>query len=196
MKKLLILLLVGFFSFAYAFSIASAQTTGEETKAEETELEGTADEVDKEAKEPEGEKKVVERLKTQYNVDDARIQSLRDKNFGYGEIAITFALAEQMPGGINDENIQKIVDLRREQNMGWGNVAKELGFKLGPVVSGAHKAQKPETGTTEKAETAEKPGKPEKVEKPGKPGKPENPGRPERVEKSDRRSDKARGPRF
>ncbi len=61
---------------------------------------------------------------------------MRDKGLGYGEIAITLSLAEQIPGGINDANVNKILDQRLgEHKMGWGQIAKEDGVKLGQVVS-------------------------------------------------------------
>jgi hypothetical protein len=37
-----------------------------------------------------------------------------------------------MPGGITNENIQKVMDLRQsDTKSGWGNVAKQLNLNLG-----------------------------------------------------------------
>lgn len=77
----------------------------------------------------------TENLKTRYNVDDATIQELREKNMGFGEIATTLSFAQEMRGGINDQNIQKIIDLRRSQKKGWGEIAKDLKVNVDEVTT-------------------------------------------------------------
>lgn len=118
-----------------------------------------------------------ERLKSDYKVDDARINGLRDKKYGYGEIKKVLALAEKMPGGITDENVNKITALRDgPPKMGWGQIAKQQGVQPGKAAGkvtgkGGEKAEK--AGKPEKAEKAEKAQKPEKAEKPEKAARPE-----------------------
>src|SRR5437016_13500226 len=57
---------------------------------------------------PEGRKNVETKIKDRFNVSDETVQKLRDQKMGYGEITTTLALAQRMPGGINDANIKKI----------------------------------------------------------------------------------------
>ena len=149
MKKLILLLSMGIFLTVCCPAVyaeentvpnASSDTTTAPTTAqantEEQQIETAAQSVDQEAANTGGKSQIVQKLKDQYNVDDARIQNLRDKKMGYGEISIVLGLAKQMPDGINDENINKITQLRMgDHQMGWGNVAKELDLKLGRVRS-------------------------------------------------------------
>ncbi len=76
--------------------------------------------------------KVEARLETKFNVSDARIDSLRRQGLGYGEINIVLSMAKQMPGGINNRNVDKIMDLRQGQDghkQGWGEIAHDLNVK-------------------------------------------------------------------
>lgn len=114
-----------------------------------------------------------ERLKAEYKVDDARINALRDKKYGYGEIKKVLSLASKMEGGITDENVAKITAMR-DAKMGWGQIAKKQGVHPGSI-----NGKGPEKWT-EKGEKPEKAGKPEKAERPEKAEKPEKPARPEK----------------
>lgn len=79
---------------------------------------------------------VTQRLEKEFNVTGTQVQSLRDQKLGYGEIAIVFSLAQKMTGGITNANIQSVMTLREgPPTMGWGEVAKKLGTKLGPTIS-------------------------------------------------------------
>lgn len=81
-----------------------------------------------------GEAKAETRLEQKFNVSDARIDSLRKQKLGFGEISHVLSLAKQMPGGINDQNIDKVMALRQGQGghkEGWGDVAHDLNLKLG-----------------------------------------------------------------
>jgi Skp family chaperone for outer membrane proteins len=177
MKKIFMLLTV--LLFVFSVSAAKAQTE------DETRLETTASEIDKIGSEGKGEKAVTDRLEKEFGVDEARINSLRDKNLGYGEVAITLSLAKNLPGGITDENVDKIVSMRQGPPVtGWGNVAKELGVKLGPVVSGVDKVSSEARKELKKTERLEK--KKEKMERREKGEKPEKMERMERPEKPER----------
>lgn len=126
MRKLLFCLTAGavVWFFAWASPLAVAAEEGL-PPAEST--------LDEEAATPGGSERVTQRLVTRFSVDDARINGLREENLGYGEIHHLLSLAEQMPGGITDENVNTILTMRQEQKMGWGNISKELGTKWGPV---------------------------------------------------------------
>jgi hypothetical protein len=74
------------------------------------------------------------------------------------------------------------IEAMRAEKMGYGNIAKELGFKLGPVVSDAkhlrnelvrqlHAERPQEAEKLEKAERPERPERPQRPEKPERPGR-------------------------
>lgn len=132
-------------SVLFFFGGSTSGMAGHEDKKEEQRLEAKARALDAEASQSEGRVKVVGHLTEEFNVDEARINSLRDKNLGYGEISNTLSLAQQMPGGINDANVQKVLELRQgEHKTGWGKVANDLDVRLGPTVSQVQKSDKVE----------------------------------------------------
>jgi hypothetical protein len=103
---------------------------------EEMNLQKDAAAIDTTAGNAQGEKMVTQRLEKDFMVTDAQVQGMRDKKLGYGEIAIVLSLCQKMPGGATDANIQQVMAMRQgPPTMGWGNVAKKLGTKLGPAVS-------------------------------------------------------------
>lgn len=53
----------------------------------------------------------------------------REKNFGYGEMAIAQGLSS-----ISGRSLSHIVHMRTEHKMGWGKIAKELGVKVSDAV--------------------------------------------------------------
>jgi hypothetical protein len=113
-----------------------------ETK-EEKSLVKDADEISATADTGKGATVVTQRLKSEFGVTDTQIQALRDQKLGFGEIAIVFSLAQKMTGGITDANISQITTLREGPPvMGWGEIAKKLGFKLGPTISEVKKVNK------------------------------------------------------
>jgi hypothetical protein len=90
--------------------------------------------IDEEASTPEGEQRVIQRLTAKFNVDEARVTGLREKGLGYGEVDHALTLAERLPGGITDENVNQIMAMRQDQHMGWGKISQELfGTGLGSV---------------------------------------------------------------
>jgi hypothetical protein len=91
------------------------------------------------------------------------------------------------------EALNKIETLR-SQKMGWGKIAKDLGFKLGPVVSAASHTRNelkkesraessPGSMKSEKSEKADRSAKAEKIGRPDTAGRPERAARPERAER-------------
>lgn len=183
MKKIFMLLT----ALLFVFSVSAAKAA--ETKNEKR-LETKASEINRIGSETGGEKAVTGRLEKEFGVDEARIKSLRDQKLGYGEVAITLSLARTLPGGITDENVNKIISMRQGPPVtGWGKVAQELGVKLGPVVSGVEKVrsetrkelkkterQEKREEKMERREKGEKPEKMERMDRPEKPVRPETPG--------------------
>ena len=108
----------------------------------------------------------------------ADVQNLRQRKLGYGEISILLALAAKQDG-TSPKSVNEILAMRQTDKMGWGNIAKALGYKsLGSVnqsvkatEAGVEKVS--QTNKPEKVEKVEKPErirveKPERVEKPGR----------------------------
>jgi len=118
------------------------------------------------------------------------VQDYRAKGLGYGEISILLALAANQDG-TSKKSVNEILAMRKADKMGWGSIAKELGYKsLGSV----HKSVKATeaglervsaNGKTEKVSKADRPDKPEKAEKFEKPER-IRVEKPERVEKPGR----------
>lgn len=109
---------------------------------EETSVMEEASSLNEQAQTPEGEQKVVQKLAEQHQVDEQKIKDLRSQNMGYGEVGIALSLAGQLPGGVNDENIQKVSDLRSaDPSKGWGDVANELNVNLGKATSNIKKTK-------------------------------------------------------
>ena len=151
-----------------------------EASKEEARIEKDASALDKDTNKPEGEKMVVQRLEKEFNVDDTRINSLRNQKLGYGEIAIVLAMAERLPGGITDATVNKIMSMRQGPPVeGWGKIAMKLGFKLGPVISKVERVkaeahrdiEKVHREKVEKLEKKEKHEKVEKIERHERPGR-------------------------
>lgn len=157
---------------------AAMPALAQEKSPDEKKLDSTAVELDNDAVQPQGERTVAEKIKNEFKVDDARVQGLRDQKLGYGEISIALSLAQGLPGGITDANVQKVMALRQGPPVtGWGNVAKQLGLKLGPVAARtkkmaaeARKKIKAEKIKMEK-HAREKGGKHDRMDKPGRPEK-------------------------
>lgn len=185
-----------FLIFMAVFITGVAATAWAETSKEETRVEKDASDIDRDGGRADGEKRVVERLEKQFKVDESTITGLRDKKLGYGEIAIVLAMADKI-GGVNAANINKIMAMRQgTPREGWGEIAKKLGFKLGPVISSVEKVRSEahrdiekaehDRGKEEKHERSEKRERSEKHEKAERIDRPERVERPERAEKRGR----------
>lgn len=125
MNRVILVILAMFWAFT-GFVNVYAQN------AEEKKKEEVSSDADNENREPGRATKVEERLKEEFNVSDTRIESLRKQKLGYGEIRRVLSMVKQMPGGINDENVDKIMGLRQGEGKhkeGWGNIARDLGLK-------------------------------------------------------------------
>lgn len=147
------------------------------------------DDINDDASTAEGEAAVVGRIVSEFGVDEALVEDLRAKKLGYGEITLALSLAERLPGGITDENLDKVLDLRQGPPVqGWGNVAKSLELSLKPSKQKLEKVGESDGAKkegvkhekTEKVEKGEKTQKHERIEKMERVEKPERPERPER----------------
>lgn len=128
--------MLGMIVIALATTAVLAGTTWAAKTPDDKALRKQAAQIDQTAAEPRGEKTVVGKLEQQFNVTEAQIQALRSQNMGYGNIAIVFGLAQTMPGGITDANVNAVMTMRQGPPvMGWGQIAKQLGTKLGPATS-------------------------------------------------------------
>jgi hypothetical protein len=131
-------------------------------------------------------------LAKQFNVPESTVQNLRSQGQGWGEVTIGLSMAQKLAATDSKtyptigDALTKVESLRASHE-GWGKIAKDLGFKLGPVVSAAHHAhhemvetvhpEKAEHGHMEKMEHhPEHPEHIEHLEHPEHPDRPERPG--------------------
>jgi hypothetical protein len=135
MKRTLSILIVGVIA-----AIALSGTAWADLSKAEKNLERESKRLNDTAAKPGGEKAVVKRLVAELKATEQQIQALRDRILDYGEIAIVLSLAQAMPGGATDANAQKVLSLRQGPPVaGWGDVARQLGTKLGRIVSQVRK---------------------------------------------------------
>ena len=182
MKNKLTCLMIGL-----AFVAGSRAAADDRPSRDEQKLESTAADLDKDASEPAGEKRVEEKLEARFHVGDKRIDALRARKLGYGEIAIVLALAQKLPGGINDANVSKIMAERQGPPvMGWGRIAQKEKVSLGKVLSDVHRTDESlrerdhdrgrgERADKEHGEKAERPERAERLEHQERMERPENP---------------------
>jgi len=138
------------------------------------------------------------------------------KTMGYGNVNIVLAMAERQMAGDGNPTLKTVLTnpdngilTLRASGMGWGQIAQNLGFKLGEVMGNAPSkdamaAKKEERqsqrasgdakggersgdrGNMARAERPEKVGRPERVERPEKVERPHKVERVERVERPQR----------
>src|SRR5512134_554885 len=77
------------------------------------EVSGEVDDINNDASTAAGEAAVIDRIKGEFGVSDDVIKDLRAQKLGYGEITLALSLAERLPGGINYENLHKVIELRQ-----------------------------------------------------------------------------------
>lgn len=123
-------------------------------------------------------------LSKEFNVTPKAVEDLRAKQ-GWGGVTIELAMAQHLTKTdpkiypTMTDALQKIDTLRAEKE-GWGKIAKDLGFKLGPVVSAAEHTRQ-ELVRDVHQDRLQKVEKVERVERPDRPQRPERPERPERA---------------
>jgi hypothetical protein len=134
MKRLSILIAVGILVVLSGMALAEVSKDEKNLARESKRLNDTV------AK-PDGEKAVVKRLVTDLKATEPQVQALCDRNLSYGEVASILSLAQVLPGGVTDANVQKVAALRQGPPvMGWGEIARQLGTKLGKTVSQVRRA--------------------------------------------------------
>lgn len=126
-------------------------------------------------------------LATEFGVPTTTVERLRAQKQGWGETTIELAMAQQLTKTnptaypTMDAALAKIEGMRT-QKQGWGRIARDLGFKLGPVVSSVQRARhdmSPATRPGTKPETKARPERGMQNERSGsRPERPERPGRP------------------
>jgi hypothetical protein len=115
--------------------------------------------LDHEATTPEGAQRVRDRLADKFNVSESKITELRDKQLGYGEIDHTLTLASRLPGGVTDENVAHVLDLRQQQHMGWGEIAHSMDTTLGEAKHSPAPTPTPTDGAAVQPTSVSRPGK-------------------------------------
>jgi hypothetical protein len=108
------------------------------------------------------------------------VQGYRAKGLGYGEISILLALSANQEG-TSSKSVNEILAMRQTDKMGWGNIAKDLGYKS---LGAAKKSVNTTATSVERISAsgkADSAGKVSKVEKPDKPEKTEKFEKPERI---------------
>ncbi len=136
-----------------------------------------------------------------------------DGTMGYGEIYIALSLAKayaEVNSLTIDQALSEILSLRAD-GAGWGNVAKAVDLRLGPVVSrmrsgnqklaremehnnrkgadtqgGQRDAKADRPPRAERKQKSERPERPERAQRAEKPERPERAERPERPERPER----------
>lgn len=172
--------------------------------SEEAQLQATQQEVEQYIANK-GQQGFGEALAQQFQVPSQIVQDLRNAKQGWGEITIRLALAEQLMKTDSAkfptmaDALTRVGELRNG-GMGWGRIAKELGLKLGPVISEARHTLQDlrREGAVQKAEKAGGKGdmkreagldqlnRLERPERAQRPDRLERPQRPDRVERPER----------
>ena len=154
-----------------------------QTDADQARVEAVAKDIDKDtASKASGTQVPV--LSKEFNVTPNTVEDLRTKH-GWGGVTIELAMAQHLTQTdpktypTMTDALQKL-DTLRENKEGWGKIAKDLGFKLGPVVSAAEHARH-ELVRDLHQDRIQKVEKVERVERPDHPQRPEQPERPERM---------------
>lgn len=169
--------------FASAAAFAISPVFAETDVQIEVSIEEDSDVINEEASLPDGEGAVVEKIRSEFDVEEGLISGLRAQKLGYGEISIALSLAERMPGGITDENIETILSMRQGSPVqGWGNIARELGLKLNPSAERLERISDEYDAAKDRLVRHEK----TKVERTARAGRVEKAERPARVEKAER----------
>ena len=93
---------------------------------------------------PEGRRRVAEMIAKQFSVPEKMVTDLRGRKLNWGEVTATLAASQQL---MKHDKIsrQQAVDrilAARKSGQGWGAIARNLGLKLGDVVTDVKKTDK------------------------------------------------------
>jgi hypothetical protein len=135
MKRSFLILTVGLLVALCGIGAAWAEVSKDEKNLEREEKR-----LNDAAAKPDGDNAVIKRLIEELKATEPQVKALRERKLDYGDIAVILALAQTMPGGVTDANVQKVLDMRQvSPAAGWGDVARMLGTKLGKIVSQVRK---------------------------------------------------------
>ncbi|TKS63111.1 MAG: hypothetical protein EWM73_01766 [Nitrospira sp.] len=202
-KKPLIFLLCAMSAGLCAGRPALAQSDADETRMQAMQRETDNDVVKR------GQQKHIELLSKQFQLPGSEIEKFRNGGQGWGEVTIRLALADKLtktdPTNFPTLSAaQERIGTLRDDGKGWGSISKELGFKLGPLISdvrhsmnelrrdlhqdqltagkGDDRGDIQRETRGERMERAQRPERLERLERPERPEKPERPDRPEKPE--------------
>lgn len=129
-------------------------------------------------------------LAREFGVTTETVDGLRAQKRGWGTITIELAMAQELTRrdatNYPDMNTALAkIETMRAGGSGWGRIAQDLGFKLGPVVSAVQRARvemrrEVRAARTERTEKADKPDKAERGSRADRPDRPPRPDKPER----------------
>lgn len=167
-------------------------TVWAQSPADESRLQAAQSAIDSEAS-TSATKSKVEALARQFQVPTSVVEDLRNKKQGWGEISIQLAMAQHLSSTNQTTypaltDALKQIETLRSEGKGYGNIAKELGLKLGPVVSDVQRIRQEfraeirgnqpnertrvELRTETRTDRAERPQRPERPERPQRPERP------------------------
>lgn len=164
-------------------AVPAAATRADDAKDQ---LEAHASQIDAHASRtattPERQRRITDRIASQFNVQPSVVTDLRNRKLGFGGATVALALSQELmmrERGLTREAALRRILGQRERGAGWGLIAHRLEVRLGHVVSDVSKAQSAVEQVSRKPERAEP--NVARTEKPRKPAKLDRPAKPERV---------------
>ena len=132
---------------AAAKPTANALTEAERKTSEELYLETKKLDTDSgrvKAATPDGRRRVAETIAKQFNVPEKLVNDLRGRKVADGEITAALALSQQLMkhDKVSRQQALDRILAARKSGQGWGAIARNLGLKLGDVVTDVKKTDK------------------------------------------------------
>ncbi len=113
----------------------------DEGKKEEQQLETAAKDLDTDAAQK-GDAAIASRLATRFGLTTDELLADHSKlGGGWGEVLIAQTLISDSKSGLTIDQVEKL----RSEGMGWGQIARGMGVKLGSVVRAVKSGAKPTT---------------------------------------------------
>jgi len=93
---------------------------------------------------PDGRRRVAETIAKQFNVPEKLVNDLRGRKVADGEITAALALSQQLMkhDKVSRQQALDRILAARKSGQGWGAIARNLGLKLGDVVTDVKKTDK------------------------------------------------------
>jgi hypothetical protein len=181
-----------------AVMLALSLVSGIQAYAEDDDARLQAQQKDIDKATPASQQARVDTLAKQFQVPASTVEDLQSKRHGWGQVTIELAMAQELSKTDPKTyptvaDALKRIDTLRDEHIGWGRIAKEQGFKLGPVISDVKhmrqefaKNEQGEHGAVDNArdhrdkamERPQRPEHPERPERAERPERPERHGRP------------------